>query len=315
MLGDFNIDRCFISSDSENLCISNDRGFVIFNLDPFKNKCAFVDVNKSIRIIASCSTSDYVVFSGKSDQKGFDDKSICVFDCNIGHPVTHGNFDDVVLKLLLMDDMFFVVLKNSVKIYSINTSRIINFIKGAENEMAPFDVATIGENIFVATTGKTANDMKIVNIDQDKKDFVEFNCHTHPVSNAKFSKDGSMLATSSEQGTIIRLFNTSTGDKLSEFRRGTFHARILDMAISPDNYVLAVMSSHNTIHFFDIKKGSADTQQKSFLSYKASDGRCKFINYASKNQLHILTCSGNIVKLTMNDKMDTISDDLYISLR
>ena len=44
--------------------------------------------------------------------------------------------------------------------------------------------------------------------------------HTSELAAVRFSKDGKLLATASTKGTVIRVFNVETGDKLFEFSRG-----------------------------------------------------------------------------------------------
>ena len=43
------------------------------------------------------------------------------------------------------------------------------------------------------------------------------------------NKDGSILASASDQGTLIRLFDTRTGEKISEVRRGSEPALIKNL--------------------------------------------------------------------------------------
>jgi WD40 repeat protein len=50
--------------------------------------------------------------------------------------------------------------------------------------------------------------------------------HTNAIAQLALNKDGSLLATTSAKGTLIRLFNPVTGDKLHELRRGSEEATI-----------------------------------------------------------------------------------------
>jgi hypothetical protein len=61
-----------------------------------------------------------------------------------------------------------------------------------------------------------------------------------------------MVATASEQGTIIRLWSFPSCTKLAEFRRGVDPAAIFSLAFSPSGTMLAVTSDKSTLHIFDL---------------------------------------------------------------
>ena len=67
------------------------------------------------------------------------------------------------------------------------------------------------------------------------------------------SPSGDLLATASEQGTLIRVFDTRTLDQTAEFRRGVDKAVILGLAFSDGGRWLACTSDKGTVHVFDLR--------------------------------------------------------------
>ena len=67
------------------------------------------------------------------------------------------------------------------------------------------------------------------------------------------SPSGHLLATASEQGTLIRVFDTKTLDQVAEFRRGVEKAVIFGLAFSDGGRWLACTSDKGTIHIFDLR--------------------------------------------------------------
>jgi hypothetical protein len=67
------------------------------------------------------------------------------------------------------------------------------------------------------------------------------------------SPDGTYLVTTSEQGTLLRVFATNTTDQIAQFRRGMDAAIIYDLAFSPGNRWLASTSDKGTLHIFDLR--------------------------------------------------------------
>lgn len=90
---------------------------------------------------------------------------------------------------------------------------------------------------------------------------------------------GTKLATASERGTLIRVFDTTTGTKLTELRRGTNPATIYCINFDHDSSKLVVSSDHGTIHIFNL--GEDRAREVSSLTlipdyFKSQWSFCKF---------------------------------------
>ncbi|SJM83604.1 probable SVP1-like protein 2 [Zygosaccharomyces bailii] len=76
--------------------------------------------------------------------------------------------------------------------------------------------------------------------------------HKTPIRFLRLNHQGTMVATCSIQGTLIRIFSTHNGSLIKEFRRGLDRADVYDMAFSPKGTRLAVVSDKRTLHVFQI---------------------------------------------------------------
>ncbi|CAJ0634626.1 5978_t:CDS:2, partial [Entrophospora sp. SA101] len=66
--------------------------------------------------------------------------------------------------------------------------------------------------------------------------------HTGGLSCIAVNGDGSKCASASVKGTLIRVFDSSSGKLLNELRRGVDHAEIYSIAFSKDSSRLCVSS-------------------------------------------------------------------------
>ncbi|KAI7131051.1 WD repeat domain phosphoinositide-interacting protein, partial [Hortaea werneckii] len=76
--------------------------------------------------------------------------------------------------------------------------------------------------------------------------------HQTPLSSIAINSDGTLLATSSEKGTVIRVFSIPDGKKLYQFRRGSMPARIYSMSFNATSTLLCVSSATETVHIFKL---------------------------------------------------------------
>ena len=76
--------------------------------------------------------------------------------------------------------------------------------------------------------------------------------HKGEIAAMATSFDGTLMATASDKGTIIRVFDIETGDKIYQFRRGTYATKIYSISFSEDSQYLAVTGSSKTVHIFKL---------------------------------------------------------------
>eukprot|EP00667_Euglena_gracilis_P011551 EG_transcript_11801 len=98
--------------------------------------------------------------------------------------------------------------------------------------------------------------------------------HQSPATVVALSADGGLLATASEKGTLIRVFDTATGDLRREFRRGADRATVYCLAFSPDAALLVASSNTGTIHVFAVQPAAAPNR-RSRLSFFS--GFCNYV--------------------------------------
>lgn len=105
--------------------------------------------------------------------------------------------------------------------------------------------------------------------------------HRSPLACITLNSDGTLLATASDKGTIIRVFSVPDGHKLYQFRRGSMPCRIYSMSFNTTSTLLCVSSSTETIHLFKLAQqgpSSDASSSHSPVGRNASLGASSFGN-------------------------------------
>ncbi|KAK3396246.1 WD40-repeat-containing domain protein [Sordaria brevicollis] len=122
----------------------------------------------------------------------------------------------------------------------------------------------------IAFPGRTVGHVQLIEIASGNVSIIPG--HTSALRAMALSQDGELLATASEQGTIIRVHATSTGAKLLELRRGLDKAVIFSLAFSPSGRYLACTSDKSTLHVFNVLRPSGGGNSTGRLSISSNSG-------------------------------------------
>lgn len=81
--------------------------------------------------------------------------------------------------------------------------------------------------------------------------------HESALTTLSLPPSGRFLATTSSRGTLVRIWDTTSGKLLREFRRGADTAEIYGVAFRPDEKEVGVWSDKGTVHVFSLVSSGA----------------------------------------------------------
>ena len=149
--------------------------------------------------------------------------------------------------------------------------------KAASSSFNPPSHAPPGSSHVAPTSGE------ILIFDTIKLEAVNVvEAHRSPLSCIVLNQEGTIMATASDKGTIIRVFSVPDGNKMYQFRRGSMPSKIYSMAFNLTSTLLCVSSATDTIHIFKLAgphqsdsqtpPQSPDIETSAFHSRRSSRG-------------------------------------------
>jgi WD40 repeat protein len=104
------------------------------------------------------------------------------------------------------------------------------------------------------TYGKQSRYEISLSIVVDKSIESVIQAHESDVGALAVNAEGTLIASASQKGTIIRIFSAEEGHLLQELRRGSGKALITSIIFHPILNMIACTSNRSSVHLFEIKK-------------------------------------------------------------
>jgi WD40 repeat protein len=89
-------------------------------------------------------------------------------------------------------------------------------------------------------------------IDSTQLQATQIKAHESILACLAINSDGTLVASASDKGTLIRIFKADDGSLLQEVRRGTEKAEIYSIAFDAASKFVACSSDRGTIHIFSL---------------------------------------------------------------
>ena len=168
------------------------------------------------------------------------------------------SFKTFVKAVKLRKDKVVVVLESRIYVYNFADLRLIDAIDTCLNTEGLCALSSDPAISVLATPDKNKGSVKVTIY--EKNDSKIINAHTNSVSYMALNFSGSLLATASDKGTLIRIFSTEDGSALQEVRRGSDKAKIHCISFDRASTMIACSSDKGTIHIFNVTKGTTRIQ-------------------------------------------------------
>ncbi|KAH3732640.1 autophagy protein 18 [Pelomyxa schiedti] len=215
-------------------------------------------------INATLQMSTMVAVVGFGDQVDLSPRAVTFFDCESPTPkVGDVVFPTVIYGLKINVKRIVVILEMCIHIHDSNM-QILGSLETDRNTkgvcaLSYLSASGINTGGFVAYATPNVGDVGIFNADT-LQHVVTGKAHNGPIAALGLNPCGTLLATASHKGTIIRIFRLPDMLKLASFRRGSSIATIGSIAFSSDSSRLAVSSDTGTIHLFKVPDPNAPPQ-------------------------------------------------------
>ena len=264
------------NQDGSCFAIGTQTGFMILNSIPFKNNFCR-DMNGGIGLIEMLYRSNIVALIGGGKSPRYSSNKLVLWDDHKQKEISEMRFMSSVKNVKMKKDRIYAVTEDKIYVFNFNTLELFDTLETKNNKKGILSISLIGN--IIAYPHSEIGKVKIKDYDQQKERDIP--AHKGVINFLQLNKDGSILATASDKGTLIRLFDTATGEPIQELRRGTENAEIYSVAFDNTNRFLAVSSDRKTIHIFIINKEENKIEQNENENNLASNKKSMFGNLAN----------------------------------
>ena len=243
------------NQDGSCFCVGTETGFMVYSSYPLKLKCKR-DLDGGIGIIEMLYSSNVIALVGGGSNPKYDDNKVILWDdsqCNIMAEIL---VTFQVKNIKINKTKIFIIGETEISVFCFGHNYLkIDSINTCQNKNGIFGISLDPKtNIICYPTdiGKiTIKNYDIKLKDNYKTD--EIKAHQSEIVSLVMNYDGSLLASASKQGTIIRIYQTSDCTLIQELRRGTKSSDIYSLVFNFNSQYLACSSNKGTIHIFNVK--------------------------------------------------------------
>jgi len=242
-----------INQDQSCFVLGTSLGFIVYSCDPLRERYR-KDWGMGIGIAEMLMRCNIVALVGGGVLPKFPKNRIIIWDDLQNRAIAELEFSSEVKAVKIRKEVVVAVLENEVHIYHFNNLSALASLYGVSSNAGGLCAISGTGSIVLALCGIVPGTLHVERVDPatSRTFALTVQAHKKGISCIGVSPDGSLIVSASRKGTLIRVFESSSGKLLREFRRGTGAMAITSLTFSIDNSYLMVSSGTGTIHVFDM---------------------------------------------------------------
>ena len=248
------------SNDRGLLTCGTQNGFSIFTCFPFSENINR-ELGGGIKQVEILNRTNLIALIGGGSNPKYPENKVMIWDDKQKSCIAELSFRSIVKSVKLCKEYIVVVLEYKVYLYQLPALKLVDGFETAKNDAGLTDLKVGKNDVVMANLGLQIGTVRIDFI--NKKSHIYIDAHRAKLAYLTLNSDHTILATASEKGTMVRLYDTTTGKLIHEFRRGINPAKIYCITFSTDSQFLAVLSDTGTVHIYSLASHQAIEPQNS----------------------------------------------------
>ena len=243
------------NQDQGCFACGTDSGFRIFNCDPFKQTYRRDFANGGIGIVEMLFRCNILALVGGGRNPRYPPNKVMIWDDHQNRCIGELSFRSEVKAVRMSRERVVVVLEYKIYVYN---SADLNLLHSIETVSTPKGLCALcadSRMCVLVCPGLQKGHLRVELFDITRTTLIP--AHESALSCVALNLDGSRLATASERGTLVRVWDTRSGARLAELRRGAESAEIQSLSFNLDSSCLLVSSDHGTVHIFKLDGSAA----------------------------------------------------------
>ncbi|WVQ79169.1 hypothetical protein IAT38_001265 [Cryptococcus sp. DSM 104549] len=261
---------CNFNQDFSCIAVGHKKGYTILNCDPF-GKVHSKNDQGATGIVEMLFCTSLVALVGAADSSPSNSpRKLQIVNTKRQSTICELIFPTSVLAVKMNRKRLIVVLESEIYIYDISTMKLLHTIETGPNPNAVCALSSSSDRSYLAypspapsasssplsssavpapPPAPTSGDVLLFDtITLTALNVIQ--AHKSPISALSLNSTGTMLATASDKGTVVRVFSVPDAKQLWQFRRGSASARIFSINFNLVSTLLAVSSDTSTIHIY-----------------------------------------------------------------
>lgn len=258
-------DILYMSFNQDFTCFvcGTETGFRVYNADPFRlTHSREFDGGGGLGVIAMLFRTNILAFSGGGREPRFQPNKLVIWDDRGARVMAELSFKDAVKSVRLRKDLVVVVLERKVYVYGFRSLSLFDSIETIENPKGLCCLSGMDRALLVCPGMQKGSALVIFYprvygespSPPERERTTIIPSHESAIAAMATDHSGALLATASDRGTIVRVYDTSTGTRLQELRRGADPTEIHSLVFNPSGDWLALASDKGTVHIFAIRR-------------------------------------------------------------
>ena len=233
------------NQDGSCIAIGTETGFKIINTYPFID-LYYKDMNGGIGIIEMLNKSNILALVGGGKNPKYPINELILYDEERNEEIIKIKTKMKILNIKLRENKIYIVNAEKVLVFDFNTLNLIESLE-TKNIRGLISIC-YKEDILAYPDINHEGTIRIKNYDTNKENVLK--AHKTPLCLIQLNQDGTMIGTSSLKGTLIRVYNISTGQLIREVRRGVESANVNFICFDISQKYFIVLSDKKTVHVF-----------------------------------------------------------------